>query len=291
MDVFSTPPLILVTGAAGKTGQAVVGALRARDAAVRALVRRPEQVAGMRDLGVEDVVVGDLMDGDCLTRACSGAGSVYHICPNMDPDEVDIGAGVIEAARAAGVSHFVYHSVLHPQTEGMPHHWQKMRVEERLFQSGLPFTILQPAPYMQNVLAFRESIVQAGEYPVPYSAATRLSLVDLLDVGAAAATALLEPGHREAIYELVGEPALSQSEVAALLGRQLGRMVMVQEIPLGEWRAAAESRGLGGYQLDSLMRMFQYYEAYGLIGNPHVLRWLLGRSPRAFIDFVRREFG
>lgn len=290
MDYSAERPVILVTGAAGKTGQAVVGALRARGVAVRALVRRPEQVPIMRGLGVEDVIAGDLGDGTALARAFTGASSVYHICPNMHPDEVAIGERVMEAARAAGTGHFVYHSVLHPQTEGMPHHWQKLRVEERLLESGLAFTILQPAPYMLNVLAFRESIVQAGEYPVPYAAATRLGLVDLFDLGAAAAVVLLEPGHRDAIYELVGEPAMSQSEVAAALGRQLGRVVTVKEIPLEEWREAAEGRGIGGYQVDSLVRMFRYYEAYGLTGNPTVLRWLLGRDPTTFADFVRREF-
>ena len=60
-----------------------------------------------------------------------------------------------EAARRAGIRHLVYHSVLHPQVEAMPHHWQKMRVEEQLFAAGLPYTILQPAAYMQNVLAHR----------------------------------------------------------------------------------------------------------------------------------------
>jgi uncharacterized protein YbjT (DUF2867 family) len=240
---------------------------------------------------VEEVVVGDLTDGQCLAEAFGGAGGVYHICPNMHPGEVDIGERVIEAARGAGTGRFVYHSVLHPQTEAMPHHWQKLRVEERLLESGLAFTILQPAPYMQNVLAFRQSIEQAGEYPVPYAAATRLGLVDLFDVGAAAAEVLLKPGHRDAIYELVGEPGMSQREVAAVLGRQLGRVVAVKEIPLKQWREAAEGRGMGGYQVDSLVRMFRYYEAYGLTGAPNVLRWLLGRNPTTFADFARREFG
>ena len=74
-------------------------------------------------------------------------------------DLIVIGGGpggyvaAIRAAQSAGVERFVYHSVLHPQVEIMAHHWQKMRVEEQLFESGLSFTILQPAAYMQNVLA------------------------------------------------------------------------------------------------------------------------------------------
>ena len=281
---------ILVTGAAGKTGRAAISALQERGAYVRALVHRPQQAASLHALGVEDVVSGDLMDKDLLALAFEGVNSVYHVCPNMHPGEVEIADRVIAAARAAGVRHVVYHSVLHPQTEAMPHHWRKLRVEERLFESGIPFTILQPAPYMQNVLAHRRHIVQAGELPVPYAAATRLGLVDLLDLGAAAATVLLEPGHQDAVYELVGEAGLSQIDVAAILGQQIGRSVEVTEVPLEAWQAEAEARGLGGYQVDNLVRMFQYYEAHGLTGNPTVLRWLLGRAPTSFASFARREF-
>ncbi len=56
-----------------------------------------------------------------------------------------------KSSQETALSHFVYHSVLHPQTEEMPHHWQKLRVEESLFRTHLPFTILQPCAYMQNL--------------------------------------------------------------------------------------------------------------------------------------------
>ncbi len=78
-----------------------------------------------------------------------------------------IGKLVIDEARKAGVKHFVYHSVLHPQTEKMNHHWQKMHVEEMIFESGLPFTILQPAPYMQNLLVRLEKY--CGKWCFAYS--------------------------------------------------------------------------------------------------------------------------
>ena len=284
-------PLILVTGAGGKTGRAVIAALRARDVAVRALVRRSQQAETLRDLGVEDVIVGDLENPESLLDACRGVQSVYHICPNMHPREFEIGLSMIAAAQSAGVGHFVYHSVLHPQTEAMPHHWQKLRVEERLFESGLPFTILQPAPYMQNVLAHRRRIFEDGIYPVPYSAETRLALVDLVDVGEAAATVLLESGHGDAVYELVGEAGLTQDEVAAILSGEIERSVSVKEIAVRDWRRQATANGMESYQVDTLARMFEYYNVYGLTGSPNVLRWLLEREPTSFASFARREFG
>ena len=169
--------MILVTGAAGKTGRAVIDALLVQGQKVRALVYRPNQ-----DLGVQEMIVGDMRSPAIINQALHSIRSVYFICPNMNPNEFEMGQLAIGAARSAGVEHFVYHSVLHPQTEAMPHHWQKLRVEEKLFESGLPYTILQPAAYMQNILAHWSRIVADGIYPVPYAADTRLSLVDLQDV-------------------------------------------------------------------------------------------------------------
>ena len=196
--------MILVTGAAGKTGRAVIRSLSLEGHAVRALVHRPEQAQPIAEIGAQDVVVGDMCLRAIMDEAARGVRAVYHICPNMSPDETSIGQLALDAARAADVEHFVYHSVLHPQTEAMPHHWQKLRVEESILESGLPFTILQPAAYMQNVLAYRDRIVEDGVYAVPYAVETRLSMVDLEDVAAVAALVLAGPGHASATYELAG---------------------------------------------------------------------------------------
>jgi uncharacterized protein YbjT (DUF2867 family) len=223
-----------------------------------------------------------------LDEAMAGVQSVYFIAPNMSPDELSMAQIAMTAARTAGVTHFVYHSVLHPQIEQMPHHWQKMRVEEQLFESGLAYTILQPTAYMQNILAQWPQITKQGLYPVPYRAEARLSLIDLEDVAAAAATVIGEPDHFSAIYELAGTRPLSQTEVAATLSRSLNRPVQVQVVSLDDWQKQARRVGLGDNQIQSLLKMFAYYDRYGLEGNPNVLQGLLGRSPTTLADFTRR---
>lgn len=280
--------MILITGAAGKTGRAVIRALVSRGQPVRALVRRPEQAQPVQALGVRQVVTGDLCDPAAVEQAARGSRAIYHICPNMHPDEAAIGQIVIAAARSAGVQHFVYHSVLHPQVEAMPHHWLKMRVEEQLFESGLSCTILQPAAYHQNVLAQWNSIVWDGIYPVPYRIETRLGTVDLDDVAEAAAIVLTEPGHAGATYELAGAEALSQIEVASVLANCLGRPVRAETVPIETWEQRARASGLGSYQIETLIEMFRYYEQHGFWGNPRVLGWLLGRPSTTFAAFCRR---
>lgn len=255
---------------------------------MRALVHRSEQAQPVQHLGAQEIMVGDMRDQGTMMQATLRVRAVYHIPPNMSPDEVAIGRAALTAACSAGVERFVYHSVLHPQTEDMPHHWHKMRVEELLLKSGLAFTVLQPTVYMQNVLAQWHSILDRGVYPTPYAAETRLSLVDLEDVAAVAAVVLTETGHVGATYELVGTEPMSQHQVAGILSEQLGRPVRAMGVQRDVWRRQSGDNGLGQYQLDTLVKMFEYYEQYGLEGNPSVLGWLLGRAPTSFSDFVRR---
>jgi uncharacterized protein YbjT (DUF2867 family) len=278
--------MILVTGAAGKTGMAVIRALAARGAAVRALVRHPDRSAAIAELGVPEIVVGAFEDATALAAAANGARAIYHICPNVSPHEITYARAVISGAKAAGVPRCVYHSVLHPQIEAMPHHWAKLRVEELLLTSGLAVTVLQPTAYMQNMLAGWRSIVEEGVYRVPYPVGTRISLVDLRDVAEAAARVLTEDGHVGATYELVGTPPLTQTEVAESLSPALGRPVRAVAESVEAWESRARAAGMGEYQRETLAAMFRSYAADGLVGNANVLTWLLRRSPSTLAQFA-----
>jgi uncharacterized protein YbjT (DUF2867 family) len=242
--------------------------------------------------GAQEAVGVDLRDAAGWARAAAGLGAggeacaLYHICPNVQPDEQVIGALALAAARGAG-AHFVYHSVLHPQAEAMPHHWAKLRVEEMVFAAGVPFTILQPSAYMQNILGGWESIARDGVYRTPYPVTSRLSLVDLADVAEAAARVITEPGHAGATYELAGTLPLAQTEVAEALGRVLGRPVRAEETPLDAWEAGVRAAGMASFAVATLRQMFAYYARHGLAGNPNVLRWLLGREPQTVEGFLR----
>ena len=281
--------MILVTGAAGKTGQAVTRALVRVGASVRALVHKEEYQDSVESAGVSEIYLGDLLNLDDLQEIMEGVEAVYHICPNVHPGEVDIGVGVIQAAKEAGVEHFVYHSVLHPQIEAMPHHWLKLRVEEHLIESGLPFTILQPTAYMQNVAALIPKLLEGGVYRVPYPIETGISLVDLEDIAQAAAVVLTEPDHIGATYELAGTGPITQIQVAAVLSEVLGKDIQAQRIPYKTWETQALKNGLGSYQRYTLLKMFQNYKKFGFSGNSLVLGWLLGRQPTTLESCLRRE--
>jgi len=280
--------MILVTGAAGKTGRAVISALCAREEEVRALVHHDEQTKFVKSVGAQESIVGDMRDANTLAKAARGVRAIYHICPNVNPDEVVIGKAAIAAAQGAGVEHFVFHSVLHPQAEAMPHHWNKLRVEEALFESQLPYAILQPSPYMQNVFGSWQGIVEKGVYIVPYSVSCRLSMVDLEDVAQAAANVLTEPGHLGATYELAGPEVLTPSQIAEVLSTRLKRPVHAEQIAFDAWARQAQASGMRTHKIEALLTMFHYYDRYGLWGNSRVLEQLIRRAPTTFDAFVQR---
>jgi uncharacterized protein YbjT (DUF2867 family) len=280
--------MILVTSAAGKTGRAVIAALVARGASVRAFVRSAAHRDALKNLGATDVVIGALDDDAALLRAMHETDAVYHICPNVSPHEVAYADAVIAAAEAAEVPRLVYHSVLHPHIEVMPHHWAKMRVEEMLYSSELDWTILQPTAYMQNTLSELDRIRNDGGYRVPYPVETALSLIDLADVAEAAAKVLTEKGHASATYELAGTPPLSAIDVAEAFAAALGREVRPEAESVKAWQARARIDGMDEHAVTTLTKMFVSYAGDGLKGNPNVLRWLLGREPTTLAAFVAK---
>jgi uncharacterized protein YbjT (DUF2867 family) len=283
--------MILITGAGGKTGKAVIKALIARGATVRTFVRSSAYETNLKAMGVGDVVIGEMNDPQALSHAMQGADAVYHICPNVSPHETAFGKAMIDAATRAGVQRFVYHSVLHPQIEAMPHHWSKMRVEEMLFGSKLDVTILQPTAYMQNSLAEWDHMIGDGIYRVPYPVETRLSLVDLDDVAQAAATVLTNDGHVGATCELVGTAPMSQIDIAETFGRVLQRGIRAEAEPIEARDDRARAVGIDDNQRATLIKMFRAYARDGLKGNPNVIGWLLGRPPTSLAAFAERIAG
>jgi uncharacterized protein YbjT (DUF2867 family) len=137
--------MILVTAANGNQGRLLVPKLLAAEQPVRACVQSQASAQQLRALGVQDVVVGDITEPAVLGTAIRGVEKVYHVGPTAHPRERAMGLAVVDAARAEGVKHLVFSSVLHAITTDLVQHEIKRDIEEHLLSSGLEFTILQPA--------------------------------------------------------------------------------------------------------------------------------------------------
>lgn len=274
---------VAVTGAAGKTGRAVVAALDSRGVPVLALVHRSAQAeAGIP--GAADTLAVDLADPGAVLRALDGTSALYLIAPNVHPDEPGMLEPVIAGCEGSGPARVVYHSVLHPYAPAMPHHLDKARVEARLHDSTLDWTILQPASYFENAMAVWDSVRDHGTWPVPYSAAAPFTPVALADVAEAAAMVLTDRAHRFATYELAGPDRLSTNDMARVAGEVLGHDVTVTDRRRA-WRDGPGSH-LAAEARDRLEAMFDYYDRHGFCGNPTVLAALLQRAPTTWRDWV-----
>jgi uncharacterized protein YbjT (DUF2867 family) len=284
--------LVAVTGAAGKTGRAVTAALAARGVPVRALVHRAEQ-AELGVPGAAQTISLDLADRDACRDALDGAAAVYLIAPNVHPDEPGLLGPVIERCAISGPRAVVYHSVLHPYAPAMAHHLDKARVEAMLHESGLDWTVLQPASYQDNALGVWESVRDNGIWPLPYSEQAPFTPVALADLAEAAATVLLDHlgaggRHRYATYEIAGPEVLTTAEMAAIAGEELGRAVTVQ-VDRRPARAVPGETPRQEAARTRLQAMFDYYDRVGFCGNPTVLAAVLGRPPVTWRQWIRRQ--
>jgi uncharacterized protein YbjT (DUF2867 family) len=279
---------ILVTGASGKTGKAIVSALSVAGFSVTAFTHKQIYSNELLKAGAASVKIGDLRSEADLQDALHNQQGIYHICPNMTADEFAIGKNIIHLCQEQSVNRFVFHSVLHPQVQSMPHHWQKLQVEEELLQSKLAYTILQPSAYMQNILGYRDSILQ-GVFPMPYSTKARISLVDIRDVARVAARAFADDSMIYGIYELAGTLPLSQDEVAVILSEVLHRSVAARQLDQTVWYEDVVRKNMPAYTRDTLLSMFKYYDKCGLAGSPAVLTCLLGQKPITIDQFILDE--
>ena len=194
--------MILVTAANGNQGKRLIPQLIAAELPVRACVSTQTSADQLRQLGVTEVVVGDICDPTVASDAVRGVDKIYHVGPTAHPNERQMGISLVDAARAAGVRHFVLSSVLHAIVTDLVQHEIKRDIEEHLVSSGLGFTILQPTNYMLPLKLRR--VFTEGIFEMNWALDRYQSLVDLGDVTEVACAVLTDSArHDGATYELV----------------------------------------------------------------------------------------
>lgn len=218
----SVPATILVTSANGNQGKRLLPRLLAAGHRVRACVRSNGSADTLKELGVQEVLVGDLADPSFIREAVRGVATIYHIGPTLHPAEREIGFDIVDAAREAGVGHIVFSSVLHAITTDLIQHEIKRDIEEHLLSSGVEFTILQPANYMLSTRM--KPVFEEGVFRLSWALDRYQSMVDLDDVTEVAAMVLAQPTrHAAATYELVGPGRFTAHDIAgALKGARSG---------------------------------------------------------------------
>lgn len=279
---------LLLTGANGRTGRAVLQAMVHAKIAVRAFIRDAAQADDLMALGASEHAVGDLTDRASLRRAVEGAGKVLHIGPPMHEDEFAITRDLIDCAKESGVSHFIYYSVMHPLARSIRHHSLKLDAEEYLINSGIAHTILQPSRYMQHLEPLWRAVIDQGEHAMPFDVDQKFSVVDLFDLAAACAVVAGSDKFAFGTYELAGPQALSQTDMARILSEELGRPVAARKVEVEQMQGKARKAGASDDRIAQITLMNQHYDAHGFRSNAQVLQFILGRPATSYRSYVKR---
>jgi uncharacterized protein YbjT (DUF2867 family) len=271
-------PTVLVTGATGTVGSALVPALRARGVNVRAMIRDAAR-------SVPDVenVVADLTDPDSITAALDGVDAAFLNSPSAE-DAARLQIRFADLAQKAGVDRLVllsqYAADLDSPVRFLRWHAQ---VEEHLGQLGIGHTILRPNLYMQGLLGFAGTITQ-GWFAAPIGDAA-ISIIDTRDIAAAAAATLTDPATTGRIYTLTGPRAITHTQIAQALSQATGRTITFQDVPAEQF-AQALSGVLPPWQLDGLVEDYAHYARGEAAEIDSSITDLTGRPARDITDFA-----
>lgn len=272
-------PTVLVTGATGTIGSALVPALRARGADVRAMTRdRDRAVRGAES------AVADLRDPGSVAEALEGVDAAFLNSPSAE-DAAAIQIRFADLARDAGVKRLVVLSqyAARPDSPVRFLRWHA-EVEAHVGGLGLDHTVLRPNLYMQALLAFAPTIAQ-GWFAAPIGEAA-VSAVDTRDIADVAAVSLTDAGHAGRTYTLTGPRAVTHGQIAGALAAATGRSIAFHDTS-PERFAAALADVIPPWQLEGLVEDYAHY-ARGEAAEVHTaVADVTGRPARDIADFAR----
>src|SRR5258706_13968803 len=275
--------MILVTGASGTVGRAVLNEV-ARSGAPRKAMYRSANEAAKAPRGTQ-TVIADFAKKETLAAALRDVDSVYLVCSPI-PQLVQLESNMIEACVAGGVKHIVQNSALGAgdYAKSFPS-WHR-KVEDKLKSTGISFTILRPNSFHQNVVTYFAPSIRAQGVFYSSMGNARTSYLDVRDIAAVAAKALAGGEHRGKTYELNGPEALTYAELAEKIAKHAGRAVQYVDIPVDAQRKVMLEQGMPAWQVNALVDLQEYYTS-GKGGNvDQLLPKLLGRAPISMDRFL-----
>lgn len=276
---MSTP--ILVTGATGTIGQALVKQLQSRGANFAVMSSKPG-----REVGGLPTVQGDMADPATLRTAFAGVDTLFLLFP-FQANAVELARNAVQAAQVAGVKHIVRSSgagadanspVAIAQMQGT--------IDQLIEQSGIAYTLLRPNGFMQNWVNFSAAQIKAGSYAAPNGDGA-ISVVDVRDIAEVAAIVLTDPGaHVGKVYTLSGGEALSTAQQLAMIAAAAGHPVRYDDISEAQAKDAMLGWGMDPQVVAWTLSLSHVYKQGWSAGISPDVQILTGHAPRRFADFV-----
>ena len=282
---------ILVTGATGLAGSAVIREFVRNGYPVRALVRSRAKARAFEAFPIVELVEGDMSRPATLEEALSGVDRVLLIS-SPDQEMTERQSRFIDGAKKAGVRHIIKFSGLSAADVGTPFVFGNMHaeIERYLEDSGVSWTHLRPSQFMTEYLREAPTILAQSALFLPLEDA-KLVPVDVSDIAKAAFELLTTPGHEANIYAISGPEALSMDEIAERISRAVGRTVRYVNINREARNQALRAAGVPSFFVDALdAQAGERLKGKEATVHPET-HTALGISPTPFEEFARRNAG
>ena len=281
--------MILVTGAGGNVGRSLLDELAASGTPVRAAYRSADKAAQARATG-RDVVTLDYARPETLAPALDGVDAVFLLSAGVQ-GQIEGETNVVRAAKAAGVRRIVKLSVFGAAEEEFGFARTHRPVERAIEESGLAWTFLRPASYMQNFTNFMAPAIRSQRTIYTMIPDAVFNHVDTRDVARAAATVLTRDGHEGKAYTLTGPRSFSYRDAARTIGEVTGAPVQVVALSEQDLRAGMKSHGVPDVYADHLVDLDKWYATGKGDVVTSSIRDVTGREPKSFEEFVREFAG
>ncbi|RCJ37406.1 transcriptional regulator [Nostoc minutum NIES-26] len=291
MTSLNDRPKILVTGATGKTGSAVVAQLRERGVPVRAIVRsRDARSQRLNRLGAE-TVVADLFDPNQMLDAMEGTRRAYY-CPPFHPYMIQSAAAFVAAARQSKLEAIVGLSQWLASPNHPSLHTRQLWLVEQMLSTipGIAHVNLNPGYFADNYLRLLDFAALLGIFPV-LTGNSRNAPPSNEDIARVAVALLMNPErHAGKSYRPTGSTLMSAYDMVKVIQRVLGSPVFTMNIPLWMFLRVARLQDVSAFELSS----FRYYVedhkqgAFEFGAPTDVVQKLTGQPPEDFETTVRR---
>ena len=274
---------ILVIGGTGTIGKSVVNHLNESKEDFTVLVRSKESADELGAKGIS-TVIGSL-GGEKLGVALSDVNTIF-LLTSPSPMLFEQHKDLIDQAKAAGVRKIVRLSAepaeTHPEVPMYALHRQS---DDYLINSGLEYVILRPSYFMQNFM-MHVPFIKENDMFAQYFGETKVAMVDTRDIAAAAYEAIRSDQFNNSINTITGEKAISFSDVAAQLSKELGRNINYVPLSFEDQRAGFLSAGVPEWVTDSSLELIKKWGETPVHKPSSDFKKMTGNAPKSIDDFV-----
>ena len=277
--------MILITGATGTNGKEIIRHVTAMGQRVRALVRKPAEAAKLDGSKIE-VAAGDFDLPETLDAALQGVEKAFLLTPVAE-HFVQWQKDFIEAAQRAKIRHLVKFSGMGADPRSASELLRlHAETDDLLRSSGIPFTILQPNSFHQNMLSSANTIKAQGVFYLPLKDASQ-STVDIRDISAVAARILTTFGHEGKTYVITGPEALTYQQVAEKLSSLLDRKIQYVDVPISAAADGMRKSGMPDWNVRVVSELLAYFATGAATTVTDSVPSLLSRPATSFEQFVK----